>query len=469
MQKDGAMPNDSATGEGTSGGRVPGVSRQVPESSSKGAFAQQLTRPPLTPAKALGVWEVDLAELVACNMDSVRQAQLFVQTFKNDKAYQHQVLNRDRKYLSSRTPEGYEKAANLRLITRRHGDAALLRLYPWNDHLIEGFRLAEERLALDGSEESSVSKFMAREMMLYQAQRSAEAREIESQKRWPTRRGGDRGRGSPVGEEGPAGGQSSGRGVGSTKGQSSGREGGQAREQRPTDTESNRRSKPASRGRPPLHPSRPAAPARTAVQAGGVQTAASPTSGVASSLTSQGTALVTRAEAAARGDAFQAAAVSGIAQQANELSHTSTPGSQSAGQPTTSFQSAAAQPERLARADKSSKSGTAKSEGGDRSSNSSRSTTSGSGSTSQSATSSDQLRTGSQSGARSNTSSPSATPGSGSTLSSDTSPQYTRSYLVSESAMEQLHKRLQDARASESARRRMEPPQDRGRSRQRNR
>lgn len=477
MQEDRAMRSDSSAEESVSGGSVTGGSDQVLGCRSGGGSSQPLRRPPLMPDKSFGDRGVDLIELVACKTASFQQGQLFVRTFKNDKAYQHEVLNRDRKYLSSKTPEGYEKAANLRIAMGKHGDAALLSLCPWNHHLVEGFRLADERLGSNRPKVAGLPEFLAEEAMLYQADRLVEAQELESKKRRP--RGTVRGRESPAEGEGPAASRIP------ARGQSSGSEGGQAREQTPTDTDLDRKPKPAGElppphsGRTPAsaiplpHPGRTSASARSAGQEGGSQTTAAshtPREAFGSFSNSAALVLVARAIAVSRADAFQATAAAGFANQANEPSHASTLGSQSECRSTTPIQPAVAEPERPIRADASSTCRpSAKSHGGGRSGKSSRSKITGSKMISQSTTSSDQPRRDSQSGGRLNKPSQPATSESTSTRQPDTSSQYTRSYLVSENAMEQLHKKIKEARAAKSARSGMEPPQYRGQSRQQNR
>lgn len=194
-----------ASGGSASGGSASAKGHQSAGGSPKGTSAA-LSRKRSGGRSGQAPEEDDLIEWVARGEASIQQTMSFVHAFKNDLSFQRQVLQRDWKYLKSKTSEGYKKAATLRLTTGQVGDTGLLHLYPWHPHLVEGFRLAEESLGFDKSEQNDMQDKLLTEIRLGQMTRAAETNAEEERQR--------RSRRSGQGRANPAGGGSRSRGQG---------------------------------------------------------------------------------------------------------------------------------------------------------------------------------------------------------------------------------------------------------------
>ncbi|ERF69786.1 hypothetical protein EPUS_07042 [Endocarpon pusillum Z07020] len=337
MQKDTLLSGESSRDISLSVGTVSGGSRPAPEGPSRpreSHITSAKKRPSLTPDQSLE--EVDLIELVACSTASATQVQYFVSEFKNNKAFQHRVLARDKKYLSSNSSEDYEKAANLRISTGAHGNVQSLHLYPWNSHLVEGFQLVEERLNQDDGKKVRVMEAFTEELQLLQIQRAVEASANVSKRRGPTRvnqskgspAAGSSARGSQTQEQSPGKGQGPAVGGGLLSSRDGSSAGGPVNAEHPSSAERSCSAecpskKPSSgRGRPPLHPGPPAALASRIAQ----EDAAHPTAGAPSTfqkdtgLIAQGTPQPTRTTTTVRTDASQTAAIPGTGPRKDEVS-----------------------------------------------------------------------------------------------------------------------------------------------------
>ncbi len=318
-----------------------------PSRSAEPGVTRANNRPPLRPDESLE--EVDLIELVACKIASTAQAQHFASEFKSNKAFQDRVLARDRKYLASNSSENYEKAVTMRLLTGEHGDVQSLHLYPWDHHLVEGFRLFEERLCADRSRKRTVPAGSAEELQLNPIQRGVEASANVSKKEYPRQINqrklnpgpGSSPRGNQAQEQSPGIGQGRTIGVGlsASEGGSSKRGPVSAEHSSSAERSSSTERSPSARnpsgktdlaysspfkrpslrreGRPPLHPGPPRLLVGKAGQDDAARTAIAAPSATEEGVgpIARGTPQPSRAVAAGRADAFQAAAISKFEQQ----------------------------------------------------------------------------------------------------------------------------------------------------------
>jgi hypothetical protein len=223
MQKDEGLPERplaggsasrrSASSENVSrgstpGGSAPGGSHQITRGSARGASATQSRTPSARgPDQTNQVSKkFDLIERIACNEATTEERESFLYRFKNNKAFQHQVLNRDNTYLSSKSPEGPRKAATLRIMAGLKGDAALVALFPFHRRLADGFPLAEESLGLAESIRCKLPEMLADEIKLLAVEKASESKEeTPGRRRRPRASGQDRG--SPASGGSQAGGQ----------------------------------------------------------------------------------------------------------------------------------------------------------------------------------------------------------------------------------------------------------------------
>lgn len=331
MQKDTLVSGESSRDISLSVGAISGGSRPAPEGPSRPRESQITSareRPPLSPDKSLE--EVDLIAQVACSTASTTQAQHFASEFKNNLAFQQRVLARDKKYLSSKSSENYEKAVNLRISTGSHGDAQSLQVYPWNSHLVEGFQLVEERLNQSANKKMGVIEAFTEELQLLKIQREVEAPANVSRRRGRTRvnqserspGAGSSARGSQPQEQSPSKRQAPTVGGGLFSSRDGSSAGGPVIAEHPSSAESPSEKSSSSRGRPPLHPGPPTALGSRTAQEDAAHPAA-----VASSASQKDTGLMARgmpqpnrAATAVRTDASQAAAISGTGSRKDEAS-----------------------------------------------------------------------------------------------------------------------------------------------------
>jgi hypothetical protein len=139
MERNAAVP-DEASGSGS----APESTRQATGGPARDDSAGQ-SRGKSARKPDQADEEMDLIELVARNKASERQVRDFIRQFQNDRSFKHQIMHRDRTYLTSKSSEGYKKAAMLRIWTGQQS-TTLLSSFPWSVHLEEGFSLAEASL-----------------------------------------------------------------------------------------------------------------------------------------------------------------------------------------------------------------------------------------------------------------------------------------------------------------------------------
>jgi hypothetical protein len=194
----------------TPGGSAPGGSHQITRGSARGASATQSrtssARGPDQTNQASK--KFDLIERIACNEATTEERESFLHRFKNNTAFQHQVLNRDNTYLSSKSPEGPRKAATLRIMAGLKGDAALVALFPFHRRLVEGFPLAGESFGLAESKRCKLPEMLADEIKLLAIEKASESKEeTPGRRRRPRASGQDRGSPDPNRRQSPARGE----------------------------------------------------------------------------------------------------------------------------------------------------------------------------------------------------------------------------------------------------------------------
>jgi hypothetical protein len=201
-------PRQSASGENAYRGSTSGGSHQVTRGSATGASAAQSRTGSARASDQTGQasQELDLIERIACNEANKEQQESFLRRLKNNTAFRHQVLKRDKTYLSSKSPEGPKKAATLRIMAGLKGDAALVALFPFHRRLFEGFPLAEESFGSAESEQGKLPDLLVDEIKLLAVEKAGESQQkTPGRRRRPRDSGQDRG--SPASGGSQAGGQ----------------------------------------------------------------------------------------------------------------------------------------------------------------------------------------------------------------------------------------------------------------------